>query len=180
MYIQGSFLKHGPSGHRDHAGHWPELFESQALCTSPVFGKLAAVSQCFIKNNVNHYSCSASDDFILEREKHLPCWYASATSESVWKMCHKWGECVWSGRLSIITEDLKYRVDIFMKTGDSLLISFMKFHMFPNLSSTRTLQFSSKTEKCVPCWFHERSQMNTSRRVQQAVMDWLHRPVADL
>jgi hypothetical protein len=45
-----------------------------------------------------------------------------------------------SGRPSVITRDLK--------TGDSLLMSFMKFSlMFRDLSSTILSQFNSDTEK---------------------------------
>jgi hypothetical protein len=36
-----------------------------------------------------------------------------------------------SGRLLLFTKDLKDRVDVFIRTSDSLLMSFMKFsHMF--------------------------------------------------
>jgi hypothetical protein len=52
----------------------------------------------------------------------------------------------------------------FVKTGDSPLMSFMKFsHMFRNLSSTRLSQFHSNTEKFVPDGFQECSHLNTSR-----------------
>jgi hypothetical protein len=95
-----------------------------------------------------------------------------------------------SGRPSVITEDMKDRVDAdvckngqftadelhgsgrpsvitedttFVKTADSLLMSLMKFsHMFRDLSSARLSQFNYDTEKFVSDEFQECSQMNTN------------------
>jgi hypothetical protein len=54
----------------------------------------------------------------------------------------------------------------FMKTGDSLLMSFMQFSdVFRHLSSTRLPQFNSNTEKFVPRVFQECSHMNMSRNI---------------
>jgi hypothetical protein len=53
---------------------------------------------------------------------------------------------------------------LFVKTGSSLLISFTKFsHMFCDLSYTKLTQLNSNTEKLVPDWFQQCSQINTSR-----------------
>jgi hypothetical protein len=52
---------------------------------------------------------------------------------------------------------------MFVKTGNLVLLSFMKFsHMFWDLSSTRLSQFNSDTEKFVPDGFQECSQMSSS------------------
>jgi hypothetical protein len=60
----------------------------------------------------------------------------------------------------------------FLKTGDSLLMSFMKFsHIFRGLSSTRLSQFNSDTEKCK--W------MATDEEVEETVTDWLNGLVAN-
>jgi hypothetical protein len=67
-----------------------------------------------------------------------------------------------AGHPSVITVNLKNRFGVHVhKRGNSLLISFIKFFIFCNLSSMRSIP--KKKIKTVPEGFHDWSQMNTRR-----------------
>jgi hypothetical protein len=79
-----------------------------------------------------------------------------------------------SGRPSVITEDLKDRVDTFLQTGDSLLMSFMKFsNMFRDLSSMRLSQVNSNIEKFVKANWKCGIKKMTKMLLKSGVNDWL-------
>jgi hypothetical protein len=104
--------------------------------TSPEFVELSSefvpVSQCFIKNHVNHQSIRLWDAFsnsIFECEKQSPCWNLSQTCRKVWGRCRE--------RRVVCTRDPNVRLSpriwktglrlTIVKTGESLLLSVIKF-----------------------------------------------------
>jgi elongation factor P hydroxylase len=64
----------------------------------------------------------------------------------------------------------------FVKIGDLLLMSFMKFfHMFFKLSSMRLSQFDFDTEQFVPDGFQECSQRgHKQKNCKKQLMNWLN------